>query len=892
VTPRATVRLQLHQGYTLHDAREQVPYFASLGISHYYLSPVSRARPGSMHGYDVVDPTLVSPELGGEDALRALATALREQGMGMVLDIVPNHMATHPDNAWWWDVLEHGPASRYAEWLDIDWRSPDPQLRGKVLAPFLGEPYGDSLTGGQIQLVFDEAHNTFRIDVAGTPYPVAPDSLGALGLERSQALKRYETGTQDGRQRLHELLERQHYRLAWWRCTADIINWRRFFEVSELIGVRMENEAAFDAVHALPLRLYAEGLIDGLRIDHVDGLAQPIAYCHKLREAMRSQAGRRPEGLRDAEPWLVVEKILAGDEALDERWDVDGTSGYDFMDQAGAVLHDPAGEAPLTAHWERVAQDARSPDLYLREARRLMLRRHFVAERKGLLRALSGLAQSHPRTRDWTSDAIGRVLDEFLVAFPIYRTYADASGRSVGDAQRMAGVMQTVRDSLGRGQATEVALLDLLDGWLGGDPVAAAPDTGISSSRLQQEAIRRFQQLTPPLAAKSLEDTVFYRYGRLLSRNEVGSDPMVFALSADAFHQRNLWRVHRAPRSLLATATHDHKRGEDVRARLAVLSEMPQEWEQVSTRWLQWPGRHDASMPATTLAERYMLFQTLVGAWPLDLRADDSAEVRAYLDRVVQWQAKALREAKLTTSWFEPDEAHEQASADFVRSLAPGAPNHDLLKDIERVALRIAPAGAVNSLAQTVLRMASPGIPDLYQGTEFWDFSLVDPDNRRPVDFAARHAALDAVDGDADMADLLADWKDGRIKQAVLARALRLRRRVAGVFEQGDYVALPVLGPKSANVLAFIRSREERMALVVVPRLCRMGIAVGAAPGRPEIDADFWGDTGIVLPRRYLGVRLHDALTGAAWAARETGMLRVAHVLGGLPVAMLSVDQG
>ncbi|HWL29004.1 MAG TPA: alpha-amylase family glycosyl hydrolase, partial [Burkholderiaceae bacterium] len=294
MTPRATARLQLHQGYTLHDAREQVPYYAGLGVSHLYLSPVSRARPGSMHGYDVVDHAIVSPELGGEEALRALAAALRQQGMGIVLDIVPNHMATHPDNAWWWDVLEHGPASRYADWLDIDWRSPDPHLRGKVLAPFLAEPYGQSVADGSIQLLFDEPSNTFRIDVAGTPYPVTSESLRALGLERSQALKRYDTATPDGRQRLHELLERQHYRLAWWRCTADIINWRRFFEVSELIGVRVEHDAAFDAVHALPLRLYEEGLIDGLRIDHVDGLAEPIAYCHKLRQAMRGLRSRRP----------------------------------------------------------------------------------------------------------------------------------------------------------------------------------------------------------------------------------------------------------------------------------------------------------------------------------------------------------------------------------------------------------------------------------------------------------------------------------------------------------------------------------------------------------------------------------------------------------------------
>lgn len=892
MTPRATARLQLHQDYTLHDAREQVPYYAKLGVSHFYLSPVSRARPGSMHGYDVVDHAIVSPELGGEEALRALAATLRQQGMGMVLDIVPNHMATHPANAWWWDVLQHGPASRYATWLDIDWRSPDPTLRGKVLAPFLAEPYGDSLESGRIQLRFNEASHDFCIDVAGTPYPVSPDTLGALGLERSQALRRYDTATPDGRLRLHELLERQHYRLAWWRCTADAINWRRFFEVSELIGVRVEQDDVFDAVHALPLRLYAEGLVDGLRIDHVDGLAEPIAYCHKLRQAMSSRTRLRPEGLQEGKPWLVVEKILAKDEVLDDRWDVDGTSGYDFMDQAGSVLHDSAGEAGLTAHWERVAQDDRPARQYLKEARRLMLRRHFVAERKGLLRALSGLAQSHPGTRDWTPEAIGRMLDELLVAFPVYRTYADAEGRCAEDAQRMAGVMKAVRDDLGREQAPEAALLELLDEWLGGRPVPAGSDTGISSSRLQQEAIRRFQQLTPPLAAKSLEDTVFYRYGRLLSRNEVGSDPAVFALSAEAFHQRNLWRVHHASRSLLATATHDHKRGEDVRARLAVISEMPLEWEQFSTRWLQGSGSHDVSVPARTVAEHYMLLQTLVGAWPLSLRLDDSSAVQAYLDRVIQWQIKALREAKLSSSWFAPDELHEQALTDFVRGLVPGAAHHSLLIDIERFVRRIAVAGAVNGLAQVVLRTASPGIPDLYQGTEFWDFSLVDPDNRRPVDVAARRTALDALGNGADMMALLDDWKDGRIKQAVLARALGLRRRMAGVFAEGDYVALAVSGARRHNVLAFMRTWREQMIVVVVPRWCLAGSGTGAAQGRPTIDPDFWADTGIALPLRYRGIGMHDALAGTAFTTREDGMLPMTDVLGDLPVALLTTDQG
>ena len=419
--PRATARLQLHAGFTLVDACRQAPYYAGLGVSHYYLSPVTRARPGSTHGYDVIDHAVVSAELGGEEALIRLAARLREYGMGLILDIVPNHMAAHAGNAWWWDVLQRGVESAYASWFDIDWDPPEESLRGKVLAPFLPDPYETSLSSGAIQLVYDDKAQAFQIDACGARYPVAPDTLDEDG-DPAPRVQDYDGRDAQGRRRLHALLSRQHYQLAWWRTAAERINWRRFFEVNELIGVCVERPEVFDAVHGLILRLYAQGLIDGVRIDHVDGLADPAAYCRTLRARLLGCSGQRPDGLQGQAPWLIVEKILAPGERLDQDWQVAGTTGYDFMDQTGAVLHDSAGQAVLTRQWESVARDARDVTAYVREARRVMVDRHFAAERNSLLRAVYRAAQAGPHTRRWRAAAVGRMLDDMLVAFPTCRS--------------------------------------------------------------------------------------------------------------------------------------------------------------------------------------------------------------------------------------------------------------------------------------------------------------------------------------------------------------------------------------------------------------------------------------------------------------------------------------
>lgn len=889
-TPRATVRLQLNAGFTLIDACEQVAYYAAIGISHFYLSPITKAVPGSMHGYDVIDPETISLELGGEAAFIELAQRLRAHGMGIILDIVPNHMAAHAANRWWWDVLRLGPCSAYADWFDIDWHSEDPALKGKVFAPFLAQSYKAALDNGALSLVFDDASRSFQIQAENVRYPVALESLPLSGNSIALTLAEHDCAMPAGRLRLQALLERQHYVLGWWQCAGDRINWRRFFEISSLIGVRVERQAVFDAVHALPLRLYAQGLIDGVRIDHVDGLAQPLSYCRQLKAQLEAGSAQRPDALCHDKPWIIVEKILAHDEALDERWAVHGTTGYDFMDQVGAVLHDPGGQPALTDCWNEISKSNLSAQEWLIGARDLMLRRHFVAEYQALLRALWNLTQFGAGTREWTLPAIDRAMRHFLSVFPFYRTYLEEGEADARDIDRLSAVAAQACQRFDRdGEVNERMLFDGLFRCLGTPAAAASPESERRET-LRRTAINRFQQLTPPLAAKSLEDTVFYRYGRLLSRNEVGADLREFTLSGAGFHRHNAWRLAHTPESMVATATHDQKRGEDIRARLAVISEIPDRWVAASRRWMNWTGFQDRAIEPFYAAERYMLMQTIVGSWPLDLALDDRDGLTCYTKRIVQWQVKALREAKINSSWLAPNLRHEERCAAEVRRFMLGGQT-DLLADMLRFIEYLAPAGAVNSLAQLVLRMTVPGVPDLYQGAEFWDLTLVDPDNRRQVDFLARHRALDALQPESRLEELVANWRNGHIKQAVIARILKLRRQAPHVFARGEYIPLPVAGPAGNHALAFLRAGDDEAALVVVPRLCSHAVGIGEDAGLPLIHPGFWSGTYAALPASMSKRDWLNALTGELLCFHNT-QLPLETLLARLPVAVLHSASG
>jgi len=901
---RACVRLQFHKDFTFDHAITLLDYFSELGISHIYSSPILKARPGSQHGYDVVDPSCVNPELGGEDALQRLVSALRERGMGFIADFVPNHMAVGgSENPWWLDVLEWGMRSPYAEFFDIQWNSPDPMLTGQPLVPFLRTDYGEALNCGEITLHFSAKEGAFYAKHFDHRFPLCPTSYNQiLNLTRSDSLANFgqrfaqlsensdhwrsaralrrelsqmvvaenlsETiqkalgefnvpaasseqphDTSEAAlvrreqivQRMHQLLELQHYRLASWRAAADDINWRRFFDINELAGVRMEQAHVFEAVHEKMFDLIERGLVDGLRIDHVDGLANPRAYCRKLRQRISGLLQRRSPALRDSEFPIYVEKILASDEQLPLNWRVDGTTGYEFMSQVSLIQHDPAGAEPLIGVWAQLS--GRSPNFTdeITEARRLVLTISLAGDFELVSQNLLLIARDNINTRDFTLAAIRRALLELIAHFPVYRTYVTGCPRSPQDQKYFSSAMAAARAVLGDNDGP---LLDHLNLWLGDEPLhQLLPD---STRELRRKTLARFQQLTSAAAAKAVEDTACYRSAALLSRNDVGFDPCQFSAPVEEFHAQCQTRAQTFPANLLTTATHDHKRGEDTRARLAVISERAEWFIAQVAHWriLALPLRQEIEDGiAPSAGDELMLYQTLLATWPFDLAPQDSTgeKMSVYLQRLCGWQEKSMREAKLRTSWNAPNQRYEEANRHFLTALLRDESTLELRTSIAEAAMALAPAGAINSLTQSLLRMTTPGIPDLYQGTEFWDFSLVDPDNRRPVDFAERVEALDrssAPDG------LLQQWQDGRIKQYLIRKTLACRREFPEVFLDGDYQPVAVEGDQAGHVIAFIRRQGSRLILVVAPRL--PAALLGDAK-IPLIPAAYWTNTRLDL---------------------------------------------
>ncbi|WP_457970406.1 malto-oligosyltrehalose synthase [Pseudomonas sp. R4-84] len=913
---RATLRLQFHKGFTLDDAIPQVPYFASLGISHIYASPLLKARAGSMHGYDVVDPTQVNPELGGEAALKRLVATLREHRMGLILDIVSNHMAVGGnDNPWWLDLLEWGRLSPYGEFFDIQWHSPDPLMEGQLLLPFLGSDYGVALQEGTLKLRFDATQGSFYVEHYEHRFPVCPMQYGELlkpsddlAAEQIESLKGlaerfttlnyqtdahslarplqqelrdlaaepaildaievtlrgYDSTQPEGFERLHRLLERQSYRLASWRTAADDINWRRFFDVNELGGLRVERPAVFEATHAKIFELIAEGLVDGLRIDHIDGLADPRGYCRKLRRRVDSLSPSRHLP-------IFVEKILGDGETLRRDWNVDGSTGYEFMNQISLLQHNPAGAEPLAEFWSRHSE---RPAHFIEEARlarQQILNGSLAGDFESVAQALLQVARDDVMTRDLTLGAIRRALQELIVHFPVYRTYITPLGRSAEDEVFFQKALEGARQTLSE---ADWPVLDCLADWLGGMPWRGRP-RGSERKRLRHACVR-FQQLTSPAAAKAVEDTALYRSAVLLSRNDVGYNTERFSAPAQEFHGACFERLEHFPDNLVTTATHDHKRGEDTRARLAVISERPDWYTACVEQWrILAPSLH-SDPAAPSAGDELILYQALLGSWPLDLDLQDPKALASYAERLWQWQRKALREAKLQSSWAAVNDSYEQATQMFLERLLLCDEGLPLRCAIAEAVQAIAPAGALNSLAQTLLRMTVPGVPDLYQGNEFWDFSLVDPDNRRPVDFEARREAMQA---DSAPVALVRDWRDGCVKQALIARTLALRSEYPQLFRQGSYEPLPVQGKHAEHVLAFVRQHQQQRAIVVVPIHTARLLENSALP---QVAASDWGDTRISLPFATEGAKLRGLFASAAVTPQRE--LMVSAALGDFPV--------
>lgn len=781
---RATARLQLHTGFDFDAAAEQADYFATLGVSHLYLSPIAAAMPGSTHGYDGIDPARINPELGGEDGFLRLAGRARERGLGLLLDIVPNHLAAAPQNPWWSDVLMHGRRSRHAQWFDIDWDGAGAGQR--LWLPVLDRPLQEAIKAGvlRVEEFKDQPfliHHDLRLPLSPRSYPLQPGARSGW-IERCNRFA----------ERMDTLLQRQHYRLAWWRTGGDQVNYRRFFDITSLAALRVEREDVFDAVHALPLRLVRDGWVDGLRVDHIDGLADPGGYLQRLRAHL--DAAAEAGGRRAADITLHVEKILAEGEAVPAGWACDGTTGYDFMDQAGAWLHEPDSAQALSGQWLARSGDTRSLEQVQQAARDALLDGSLHADLQRLLVCVRQTVGEAAALGDITDAMLPRALCALLRHYPVYRPYTLQT--------------QIERDVLATAEAAAVQGLDA---------------AGRAALRLLVNALHapeghelrvRFGQLSAPLNAKAVEDTAFYRYYRALSRNEVGSDPQRIGLEGDVLIELAQARARQHPLAMLALATHDHKRGPDARARLALISTDVGAWRSALADWEQQCAAAGMPMPLPA-AESYALWQALVGAWPMH-----GAPVADFAQRMDQWLRKALREGKRISNWLDPDLAVEDAAQQWLQDLMHSSELRGVRDALADFVKTLAAAGASNGLAQLCLQVCLPGIPDIYQGTEFWDLSLVDPDNRRTVDFAQRAQALA---DDRSWSELLQDWHEGAPKMRLLSHLLQLRRERPALFLDGTLQGLS--DPASAD-LVFVREHAGQVLLVAVRRA-----SAGRCPG-------------------------------------------------------------
>jgi (1->4)-alpha-D-glucan 1-alpha-D-glucosylmutase len=826
--PRATYRLQFNAGFTLRQAAELVPYLHDLGISHLYASPLLKAMPGSSHGYDVCDFGQLNPELGTEADFQLLVAALRERGMGLVLDIVPNHMGIDgAENHWWWDVLTHGQASPFARFFDIDWEPLDPRLHGRVLLPVLGERYARALEKKKLRVQSKEGVPTVRY--LERVFPLAPESVAALAAQ-SNGLSPAE---------LDRVLEQQHYRLTLWRHADTDLNYRRFFNIASLAALRIEDEAVFTQVHARVRQWLEQGFLDGLRVDHVDGLRDPEQYLRRLRRIA-------PHG------WLLVEKILEPGETLPPGWPVAGTTGYDFLNRVAELFVAPEGAKPLAdLYTEFTGRSADYPAI-VREKKRLALRQLLAAEINRLVALLVQISARHWRYRDSTAREFRQAVVELASAFPIYRTYVQAEvGRiSESDGARIREALQLAR----KGTRVDPVLFDLLADLL----LLKLPGP------LETEFVMRFQQLTGPAMAKGVEDTACYCFNRLISLNEVGGNPAQFGISVEEFHAASVQSQTHWPDSMLATATHDTKHGEDFRARLNLLSEMPQAWRSAVTRWSALNERYRSrNLPGRNI--EYHFYETLVGAWPLTLQ------------RALAYMEKAACEAKTRTTWTNRNPQYDNALARFVGgALADAA----FIAELENFVATLAEPGWIISLAQTLIKLTAPGVPDSYQGTELWDLSLVDPDNRRPVDFGLRRRLLDEV----PRLSVEAIWQrrdEGLPKLWLMRQALALRRQHPEWFDaHSSYVPIPARGDRAQHVLAF----QRKGAITAVPRLLLslpMPVDWAAQAGVTHAD---WGNTGLELPPGTWRNKLTGEMVQSPFA-------RIADLLAHFPVALLSQEE-
>jgi (1->4)-alpha-D-glucan 1-alpha-D-glucosylmutase len=905
--PIATYRLQFSADFHFQDAQALVPYLSDLGISDIYASPVLRATQGSTHGYDVGDPDELNPQLGTLEDLQALAAEVKARGMGWVQDIVPNHMAYSSDNWMLMDVFEKGARSPFYGFFDIFWDHPDPQLQTQVLAPFLAGSLTDALRQGRIQLALDRdglaiRYASWRFPLRLTSYAgvLPPDPAFAplrdafvqlSQMDDSAKMRRQLDEAKEGLARMYEedpaahqqidhvldtcnrpsdpveqsplygLLEQQLFHLVPWQVAAEKINYRRFFYLNGFIALHIEDPQVFNRIHHTTFELAQAGLFTGLRIDHVDGLYNPRAYLLQLHDALR-------------EWYIIVEKILDLYEFLPAEWPIQGTSGYKFCNYVNGVFCRVENEQAFTQLYQQFIGAEPDYSEWLYRAKEKILREHMAGE----VAYLAHLAMRASADESLTAESTQRALIALMAAFPVYRTYIDATHVTQQDRVLFAEAVQKAVDRYPQHRDEInciVRLLQIPVAWEQAAPVLRPPVEARDFASLQT-FLMRFQQFTAPAMAKGFEDTFLYVYNRFISLNEVGGDPSIFGHPPDRFHRFNESVARNWPHTMNTTSTHDSKRGEDVRARLNVLSEMPDRWQEAVNRWASMNERHKQrwnDRPAPDRNDEYLLYQTLVGVLPFEPDP-------ALLQRVKDYMLKALREGKVNSTWDQPNEAYENACLQFIDRIMDRTPENRFWSDFTALQSDVSEYGIYNSLSQTLLKITAPGLPDFYQGAELWDFNLVDPDNRRPVDFARRIALLKSVVETQNPASLLDTRHDGRIKLFLIWKALHARAENRDLFDEGDYVPAYADGSRADHIVAFFRTHEDHHAVVIVPRF----LTSLTQPGQPPLGPEVWQDTRITLPAN-MPSTWQDRMTGHEIAAAAE--LSVADILRDSPVALL-----
>jgi (1->4)-alpha-D-glucan 1-alpha-D-glucosylmutase len=885
--PQSTYRIQLTQKFTFKDLGNLLEYFSQLGISHFYFSPILKAKSGTSHGYDITDPTQLNPEIGSLQVFENLVEKLHEKSMGIILDIVPNHMYIgNNENPWWNSVLEKGQSSPFADYFDIDWHPPKHVFDNKIYLPILDQVFGKAIENQTLKVDFKEGH--FLLYVNDLSLPTEPNSwklileplyneivkenhkddsnvlklksiieeLGSVDLSKQlqnlfdnnpffyEKLKKHLENLNGNKENplsfdlLEKFLNAQHYRLCYWRIANDEINYRRFFDVFEYASIRIENEETFKAVHQLVFTFIKNGWVNGLRIDHIDGLWDPQKYLDDLSKNI------------DKSTYLIAEKILMGNEKMRCEWPIDGGVGYSFLNQVnGVFVYTPHEEKFLeiyrqfTGHLENI-EDQKY------KCKKLILNSSLASELHLLTLRLNAIAEKHRYFRDFPFDSLKKALAEIIACFPVYRTYIRSIDGIIHEDDRKS-IAIAIAKARRRNFIVDRSIYEFIENIL----FFRFPDgVEIAFKASCGDFVMHFQQITGPVMAKGLEDTAFYRYFPLVSLNEVGGDPRTFGISKDTFHKKNIERLEKWPHSLLATTTHDTKRSEDVRARINLLSEMPEEWKSTLSSWNQINKKHKKIIGDETVPdhnEEYLLYQTLLGTWPFEAIDEN------YINRIQKYMEKAIKEAKLNSSWMDPNENYDQAVKQFIQKILA---DPLFLESFTVFFYKISQLGMLNSLSQLILKLTSPGIPDIYQGNEFWDFSLVDPDNRHPIDFLGnKQKMLPLI-----FQEILKTPQDGKIKFFITQKLLALRKEFPNVFSEGSYLIVDTQGIKSNHILAYARKHQEKIILIITSRFFSFFMRSF------NEKTYFWSDMIVELPKEISKYQFRDIFSETTFPKQES----------------------